>query len=334
MQVSREDFLRSLERARAHVGDEHAGIHGPGSISWKVNREAVLFLGGGRASLLQLAHPFVAHAVDQHSDTRNDVQGRFQRTFMNVYAMAFGDLSAALASARRVHNIHSRVHGEITEDVGPFARGTPYLANDAEALLWVHATLVDTAMQVYELTVRGLSDAEKQRYLDESRVFAWLFGIPDEILWRTWEDFQRYVDEMHRSEVLTVGAPARSMAEFLMRPPTPALRPLTDWYVIVTAALLPERLREQFDVRYGLFERAVFESSIRLLRRAYRRMPKRLRYVPAYVEASRRIAGQPGTDRFGRLLERIALRALGGSFGAEGGPAGAATGGCPVPHSV
>ena len=333
MQVSREDLLRSLERVRAHVGDEAAGIHGPGSVSWKVNREAVLFLGGGRASLLQLAHPFVAHAVDQHSDTRNDVQGRFQRTFMNVYAMAFGDLSAALASSRRVHNIHARVHGEITEHVGPFVRGTPYAANDQQALLWVHATLVDTAVRVFELTVRPLSEHEKQRYLDESRVFAWLFGIPDEILWGSWQDFQRYMDEMLRSEVLTVGDPARAMAEFLMRPPAPALRPLTDWYVIVTAALLPERLRGQFDIRWGLFERAVFESSIRLLRGAYRRTPKRLRYVPAYVEATRRLSGRGGSDRFGRLLERIAIRTLGGSFGAAEGGAEIAQGGCPVAHS-
>jgi uncharacterized protein (DUF2236 family) len=332
MQVSREDWLRSLERARAHVADESAGIHGPGSISWRVNREAVLFLGGGRASLLQLAHPFVAHAVDQHSDTRSDVQGRFQRTFMNVYAMAFGDLEAALRSARRVHNIHARVRGEITEDVGPFARGTPYVANDAEALLWVHATLVDTAVQVFELTVRPLSGPERQRYLDESRVFAWLFGIPDEILWSTWKDFQRYMDDMHGKGVLTVGAPARAMAEFLMRPPTPALRPLTDWYGIVTAALLPERLREQFGMRFGRFERAVFGSSVRLLRSAYRRAPRRLRYVPAYVEATRRISGHPGPDRFGRLLERIAIRTLGGSFGGSEGEAEAVRGGCPVPH--
>lgn len=317
MAVTREDFLRSLERVRGTVADPTGGIHGPGSISWEVNREAGLFLGAGRATLLQLAHPFVAHAIDQRSDTRNDVRGRFQRTFMNVYAMAFGDLSDALGSARRVHNIHARVTGEVTEDVGRFARGTPYRANDAGALLWVHATLVDTAVVTYELTVRPLSRQEKQRYVDESRPFGWLFGIPDDLLWGTWDELQRYMTDMVESDVLSVGKPARSMAEFLMRPPSPALRPLTQWYVVVTGALLPQRLRHEFGIPYGRLEQAVFESSTRILRRAYRAMPSRLRYVPAYVEATRRISGKPSRDRFGRFIERLAIQTLGGSFGSE-----------------
>jgi uncharacterized protein (DUF2236 family) len=326
MAVTREVLGRALARVRAAATDPNGGIHGPGSISWKVNREAVLFLGGGRAALLQLAHPFVAHAVDEHSETRSDVQGRFQRTFTNVYAMAFGDLSDALHSARRVHNIHSRVRGVIAEDAGAFPRGTRYDANDEQALLWVHATLVDTAVLVYELTVRELTDDEKQRYLDESRPFASLFGIPDELLWKTWKDFQSYFREMVESDVLTVTAPAREMARFLMRPPTPALRPLTQWYVTVTGALLPERLRRDFAIPHGRVDSLVFEGSMQVLRRAYPALPRRLRYVPAYVEAVRRVRGRPGPDRFGRMIERLALRTLGGSFGAPDESR------CPVPH--
>ena len=34
-----------------------ATLPGPGSISWRVNREAALLLGGGRALLMQVAHP-------------------------------------------------------------------------------------------------------------------------------------------------------------------------------------------------------------------------------------------------------------------------------------
>ena len=33
------------------------GLAGPGSVSWRVNREAALLLGGGRALLMQVAHP-------------------------------------------------------------------------------------------------------------------------------------------------------------------------------------------------------------------------------------------------------------------------------------
>ena len=39
------------------------GLFGPDTVTWKVNREAVLLAGGGRALLLQVAHPSVAAGV-------------------------------------------------------------------------------------------------------------------------------------------------------------------------------------------------------------------------------------------------------------------------------
>ena len=50
--------------------DDREGVFGQSSLSWKVNREAALFLGAGRAALLQLAHPWVAAALAQHSNLR------------------------------------------------------------------------------------------------------------------------------------------------------------------------------------------------------------------------------------------------------------------------
>src|SRR5258708_6168031 len=41
---------------------------GPDTVSWRVNREPVVFMGGGRALLLQVAHPLVAPGAAQHSD--------------------------------------------------------------------------------------------------------------------------------------------------------------------------------------------------------------------------------------------------------------------------
>ena len=67
-------------------------------MSWKIGREAITFLGGGRAALLQLAHPYVAHGVDQHSETRTDPIGRFNRTFLHVFNMIFGSQADALES--------------------------------------------------------------------------------------------------------------------------------------------------------------------------------------------------------------------------------------------
>src|SRR5690349_4989279 len=115
MVVGRAELEASLARLRAEVADPRAGIHGPGSTAWRLERDALIFLGGGRAVLLQLAHPFVAQAIRDHSRTRDDVVGRFQRTFRAVFAMSFGDLEHACRAARAVHGGHARVTGVLAE---------------------------------------------------------------------------------------------------------------------------------------------------------------------------------------------------------------------------
>src|SRR5262249_27282089 len=82
--------------------DAREGVFGPRSISWKVDRESALFLGAGRAALLQLAHPWVAAALDQHSSLRADPLARFHGTFRLIFSMVFGTLEQALAASRHI----------------------------------------------------------------------------------------------------------------------------------------------------------------------------------------------------------------------------------------
>ena len=310
MTVSRADIEGELARLEAEVQRPEAGIYGPGSASWKVDRESIIFLAGGRAALLQLAHPFVAHAVDQHSDTRNDPLGRFQRTFDNVFAMVFGDLAQAERSARRVHAIHTRIQGHIAENVGAFAAGSFYEANDENALMWVHATLLDSAILAYEQVLGPLSPLDRRQYYAESRRFARLFGIPQQVLPEDWDAFQAYMRRMLASDVIRVGRPAREMGRFLFSTPKPSARPLFAWLRVMTAGLMPERLRAPFGLSWTRRDRALYAASIAALRRTYPLVPPRLRYVAAYVRATRRLDGVEGPDRVGNLLERIAMSAI------------------------
>jgi uncharacterized protein (DUF2236 family) len=308
--VEREELERHLAELAARVSDPRAGLYGPSSISWEVNREGVLMLGGGAAALLQLAHPYVARAIEQHSKTKTDPVGRFQRTFAHVFAMVFGDLEHALRAARRVHTVHTKIEGEIGEPVGRFAPGHRYMANDEAALFWVHATLLQSALDVFERVVRPLSQAERERYYDESRTFAHLFGVPDAMQPRTYRAFSRYWDETIASDTIAVGGNAAEMRRFLFQPPTPAHKPFVAWYEVFTAGLLPPKLREAFGFRFGPRERVIFERSISALRTMLRVTPRRLRYFPAYIEAERRVAGRASRDRVGRMLERVALRGI------------------------
>jgi uncharacterized protein (DUF2236 family) len=280
--------------------DPRAGILGPRSIAWQIGGDLAVFLGSGRAALLQLAHPPVAYAIAQHSHTRADVAGRFRRTFRAVFAMVFGDLDDAFCAARRVHAIHAAIHGTIPEAVGGWAAGTPYCANDADALRWVHATLVDTTLVVREQLDGALPDPVKDRYVIEMNRFAALFGIPDAMLPRSYLAHAAYMGQMLGSNRLAVAPCAREMARFLIGRGggrQPSLGRLAE---SVTALLLPPPLAAAFALR-GTPRRA--RAGLGAFGLVYRRVPPRARRIPACSEAERRLDGRP-PSRIGAWAER------------------------------
>lgn len=308
--VSREDLERCIDELRAQVSDPNAGIHGPASMSWKINREAVLFLGGGAAALLQVAHPFVAYGVDQHSKTRTDPLGRFQRTFDNVLAMNFGTLDKAVTSARRVHRVHERIVGTINENAGKYGDKSKYHANTEAALFWVHATLLDTAVRVYEACVRKLSADEKEAYYQESYRFAALFGLSQDQMPKSWVEFQQYMEQTCISDELAVTEPALEMRKFLLKSPTPSFEPLFAWLEIMSAGFMHPRFRAEFGFRYGKRERVAFNASIVAVRGMVRVLPPHLRFSPAFMAAKHRLSGKGGRDRISAWVERLALRGI------------------------
>jgi uncharacterized protein (DUF2236 family) len=306
--IGRAELEASLARARAIAlaahPDPRAGIHGPGSAAWQLDREAVVFAGGGRAALLQLAHPAVAYAIDQHSTTKGDVIGRFQRTFEIVFAIAFGELDDAFAAARKVHDIHRRIVGTIPIDIGAIRAGTRYHANDAEALRWVHATLVDTVVRVTELVRGRIPRARLDAYVRGSHQFARMFGIPEAMLHADWAALSAYVDGMLASGTIAVAPPARDMAAFLLgRGPGQRQNALGRWLERITAALLPPRLRDEFGLSWSFGDAARVRIAVVAARPTYALVPRAVRWLPAYQDAQRRLAGR-SPSALSRLLER------------------------------
>lgn len=288
--VTREQLEASLSELRTHVDDPRAGILGPRSVAWRLGADLGLFLGGGRAALLQLAHPPVAFAIDQHSRTRADVAGRFQRTFQNVFTMVFGSLDEAFVAARRVHSIHARIRGTIPIDVGGWRAGTPYHANAVDSLCWVHATLVDTTLALRELLDGPLPIVIKDTYIVELHRFAALFGIPRSALPGSFREHDAYMRKVFASDMLAVASCAREMAGFLLGRGVGAQPVLGRVGELVTHALLPAHLAEQFALR-GAPART--RRGLAAFAACYRLLPRRAVMVPAMTEARRRLAGLP-----------------------------------------
>jgi len=303
--VTRAELEASLSELCTHVRDPREGILGPRSIAWRVGGDLAIFLGGGRASLLQLAHPMVAHAIDHHSKTRTDVVGRFQRTFHNVFAMVFGELDDALRAARRVHAIHSRVEGTFPDAVGGWPAGTRYHANDAEALRWVHATLVNTTIVVRELLEGPMPAAIADRYIVEMHRFARLFGIPHSMLSRTHAEHSAYMRAMIASDRICVSASAREMGQFLFgRQPGRPQPPMGRLAEAMSASLLPPALVEAFELRPAP---RLVAAALAMFRPIHRQLPAVLTRIPAHAEALDRLTGrfaERGPSRITAWTER------------------------------
>jgi ER-bound oxygenase mpaB/B'/Rubber oxygenase, catalytic domain len=73
----------------------------------------------------------------------------------------------------------ARVRGVLREAVGRFPAGTSYDAMDPELSLWVHATLIDTSLVVYQRFVTPLTYAQEAEYWADSCAVAQLLGIPE-----------------------------------------------------------------------------------------------------------------------------------------------------------
>ncbi|QPF89827.1 oxygenase MpaB family protein [Bradyrhizobium commune] len=302
--VSESDLESALDLVRAGAAGPVAGVFGPDSLTWRIDREAIIFLGAGRALLLQLAHPWVAAAIAEHSTTFADPIGRFRRTFDIVFAMVFGSLDRALLASRQLHRRHTMIVGAMPDTVGPFAAGSRYCANDIPSLRWVHATLVESALVAHDLVLPQLAADERQRYWTESRLFGALFGLTGDDLAADWTDFAAYTAAMAQSDTLTVSPAAREIATQIFAGARPWLRP-PRWYRALTASLLPEQLRAGFGLELDTRDMSAADNALRWIRRVYPKLPNRLRYASPYQEAQARLRGELQPDWMTRGLNRL-----------------------------
>ena len=251
----RADRFRQYLEHLARDIEPDAGFFSPDTVFWRVSREPALLLAGMRALLLQIAHPKIAQGVADHSRYREDPLGRGIRTFTAVYSLVFGNREEAIAAALRVRAVHDRVHGRVIDPL-PSGMDASYDANDPELLLWVAATLLDSAVVAYELFVEPLSPAEKEQHYQQARRFGQLFGIPQQRYPDSWADFQAWWQQMLASDTLTVTDTARGIYRGLLTG-TWFTRALAPFNYVMAAMLLPERIADSFGLRRSAPVRAL-----------------------------------------------------------------------------
>jgi uncharacterized protein (DUF2236 family) len=275
-------------------GDPDVGFFGPGSVTWRVNRESAVFLGAGRAALLQLAHPWVAIALAQHSNLLHDAVGRFHSTFRVIYTMLFGTRTQATKVSKQLHQLHTGIRGELPNAVGNYPSGDHYEANEVSALRWVYATLVESAILAYEFALPRLTVSDREQYYAESKRMAALFGIPAEALPTDWTAFLHYTASMVDSAQLCVGAHSLALGKSVLSGAGTWLHP-PHWYRALTAYWMPLPLRTAFQLDFGPREEQAVHRAASWLPRIYPSVPAAVRFVGPFHEANARLRGRaPG----------------------------------------
>jgi uncharacterized protein (DUF2236 family) len=260
-----------------------SGLFGPDSVSWRIDREVVVLAGGSCALLMQAAHPVVAAGVVEHSTYATDPFGRLLRTLTSSFDVVFGSRGRAEAAITRVNAIHAAVRGNLPA-------GGSYSALDPEALLWVHASLVDTALRVYSRFVAPLSMADQEAYHRESARVAVRLGVPEGAIPQGLAELRSWMDAMVASERVRVTPEARAIARTVLYPTRAVPRVVWDAAHLISLATLAEPLRRQYGIRWSPGRARGVERLAAVTRRVLPLVPPVLRFAPQARSAERRVA--------------------------------------------
>lgn len=278
-----------IRQAKAILGDDDR-LFKPVDVAWTVDRELVVVAAGGRALLMQLAHPKVAAGVERFSNFKADPLRRLRSTLTTMWSIGFDDKTRAMQTLRGFAEAHDRVKGSIPNEGESLPRGTAYSAWDPELLLWVHATLVDSTLLAYETFVGPLAEWQRQQYYVDNKRLALLFGIPRGILPDSLEAFDDYMAAMLKDGTIQVGPTALQLCGSIVHPTPLRLRLLGPLPCLVTTAMLPEALRHQYALAWDERQERCFRGFAALIRSTLPLVPGRLRLVPNARLAERELS--------------------------------------------
>jgi uncharacterized protein (DUF2236 family) len=154
-------------------GREDDGLFGPGSMTWRVLSNRIMWLAVVRALYLQALHPRVIRGTLQNAATITepaDAWARLRRTRLFIETRTFGTVAEAERAARRVRKLHDPLTGTDLD-------GTRYRVDEPELLLWVHCGEVASCADIARRSRLPFCAADLDAFVAEQRISAELIGV-------------------------------------------------------------------------------------------------------------------------------------------------------------
>jgi uncharacterized protein (DUF2236 family) len=194
---------------------EDDGLFGPGSVTWRLMNNRVMWVAGFRSLYLQGLHPRVMRASWQNSSFTDpqEAWGRLFRTRMFVLTRTYGTTAEAEREGRRVRKIHESVAGTEPD-------GTAYRIDEPGLLLWVHCGEVSSFVDVARRSGLSFSAADLDTFADEQRGSAELVGLDPATVPASVAELDAYYEQIRPS--LSACEEAMAALRLTIHPPVPA----------------------------------------------------------------------------------------------------------------
>ncbi|GAB2966517.1 DUF2236 domain-containing protein [Amycolatopsis acidiphila] len=273
----------------------------PGTPAWRYFGDFRATLLAGQVLVLQVAHPVVAAGVRDHSNYTEDPWTRLMRTAASLSIYVYGGRAGAEFEARRLRQVHRAFTG-VRDD------GRRYSALDPHAYAWVHATLVQLAVDTQAIFGRGMRPGEVEEYYAQMRQVGVMLGVKDHHLPPDWAAFRDYYDRMVEGfgpngtistlfdTIRTVPKPVRWLPDFAwswLRDRQARLQ------LFLIAATLPPAFRERLGLEWTDARQRRFDRFRRAVRWVAMLVPPPLRaaHVRALAKVNVRHRARPARQR-------------------------------------
>jgi uncharacterized protein (DUF2236 family) len=247
------------------------------SVLRKVHDNRIVgLLYGPRALLIGALDPLNYIGTSNHTKAKQVPFERLKRTAEMFEKVFFGTQAEADAVVNKVNKLHSRVAGSLKQDVGPYTAGTAYAAFDPEMMLWTIACMADSAITLYETTVKKLDESQRDGFWQDYIRVGELFGMPTDVAPQSYAEFRKYFDERLASEQMHLTESAKFMGkQVCFHPPVPgAAKPVLEVSNLLILGTLPENVRELYGLPWTHKQEAAFHIATLALKNSRILLPE------------------------------------------------------------